>query len=189
MGANGHPSENSVNKATFATGCAVGLIVGITATHLFYRQPGTSVQMAAGTDFGVLADEVMALNYRSNAVAITAQRAKSAQRFALQATFANGSPPQQCIVSADLAGLLATLSTITVKRQLPLESVETDFPKLLGYLDIRSSLANDEGTSIELRESANGKSLAARYAGAAMEIANPASSFEKLAGGCSSLAE
>ena len=189
MGTDGYHGQNSMSKLPFAAGCALGLACGAAAMSVLYRQPDASIQMAPGTEFGVVADEVMTLTYRSEAVTVTAQRSKPSDRFAVQATFVNGSLAQQCVVSPDLAGRLATISTITVKRQLPLGKLGADFPRLIGHLEIRSGMLDDGGTSIELRKSADGKVLVARYAGAVLEILNPVKPFEELAGGCSALAK
>lgn len=178
-----------MSTTRLVAGFSLGLVCGVAATYFFLSdRPMASEQMSPGTEFGVSQDEVTMVSFISDDVTVTAQRSKPTERFAVQTTFANGPEPRHCMSSADLAGQLGHIAVITVKRNIPIKTLEVDFPNRLGLLEIRSSMLNDEGTPLELWESTDGKALAARYEGSAIELANAIAPYKKLFGGCPDLA-
>ena len=170
-----------------------GLLSGAGLTHLRNNElvsPHADQQITPGTDiFSVLDAEIMSLTYRTEALTLTAQRTKSADRFAVQVTFADGRNPRQCLASPDLAGQLASFSIITAKRQVQAQQVEKEFPKRLGTLEIRDRMVAETTPSMEFRTTADRKAVAILYDGYAAEISTQIDAFAKLEAGCEVVAQ
>jgi hypothetical protein len=79
----------------------------------------------------------MSLTYATPEGMTTALRSASSAPFQVLSTFVDGRPVQRCSTSADMAGRLDTLATLTARRSLSPEQRESEFPVLLGVIDIR----------------------------------------------------
>lgn len=93
MGLGWHDGASVMNPAIKRYGIVslvflVGLLSGTGLSHLNNKgllTPHAEPQIVPGTDiFSVLDEEIMSLNYRTAALALTAQRSKPADRFAVQ---------------------------------------------------------------------------------------------------------
>lgn len=171
----------------------VGLFSGVGFTQLGKNDlvaASPDREIVAGTEIiSILDDEVMSLNYRTNALTLTAQRSKPADRFAVQVTFANGRKPQQCLVSPDLAGLLPTFSNIVAKRQIQSQRFEAEFPQILGTLEIKDRIVAEAPPAMVFRTTEKRSAIAASYDGYAAEVGTSINAFVKLEGGCEALAQ
>lgn len=136
----------------------------------------------------LLSEEVMSLTYRTEALTLTAQRSKPADRFAVQVTYADGRKPEQCLASPDLAGLLADFANITAKRQIPLARFAAEFPQQLGSLEIADRIVGEALPSMVFRTTADRTAVALSSDGYAAEVGTSINSFARLEGGCQALA-
>lgn len=141
------------------------------------------------TAFSVLDDEVMSLTYITPQYKLSAKRSKPKEAFAVQITFASGRKSQQCQVSPDLAGQLATFTTITVKRQIPVQRVEADFPILLGTIEIEDRIVSESPISLAFRASRDRSTVAVSYEGNAVVVDTPVAAFAMFEAGCEALAQ
>ncbi|KAB2917124.1 MAG: hypothetical protein F9K30_18365 [Dechloromonas sp.] len=169
-----------------------GLLSGVTLSQFgkdALDTAATEREITADTEIlSILSEEVMLLTYRTEALTLTAQRAKPAEPFALQITFADGRKPRQCLTSADLGGLLAMLSTLTAKRQIQASQFEAEFPRMLGTLEIRDRIASAPLPVMVFRTTADRKAIATSNDGYAAELGMSIDTFAKLEGGCETLA-
>ena len=200
MGSCWHCGESVMNSLTLKSYARAliyllaGLLVGIVLTYSLCNRksasPHAKYAVEPGTEvFSVLGEEVMSLTYNTPKLTLTAQRTKAADRFAVQVTFADGRPPQQCLASPDLAGLLASFSTLIVKRQVRLELIATEFPKPLGTIEIRDRIDGERMSPMEFRSTSDKKTIAVSYDGQAFEVGTPLEAFTKLEAGCAVLAQ
>lgn len=167
----------------------VGLVSGSVVSMTFMSQHAKQPDIQPGSEiFSIVDDEVMSVSFKTDTTTVIAQRSKQADRFAVQATFADGSPPQQCLSSPNLAGQLPLITSAHAKRSLPLEKLEEEFPTRLGMLAIQSNMINDESASVEVRANAKGTLLAIRYFNQGIEVTNNIDAFKALSNGCTSLA-
>jgi hypothetical protein len=145
-------------------------------------EPGTTVLSTA-------ADGITSLTYTTGAMKLTAQRSRLGGPFAVQVTFADGRATQQCKSSPDLAGQLTTLSEITAKRQLTPQQASSEFPVQLGTIGIADQVATEPPPTMAVRTNRDRTAIALIYGIYAVEAAVPATTFSKLASGCSALAQ
>jgi len=164
----------------------VGLACGIFGSTLVAQHPAGSTKIESQTEaVSILEDEVMSIVFRTDKMTFSAQRSKPAASFAVQVTYTDERPAQQCQVSSNLAGQLTTYSTITTKRQLQSQQqAEKDFPIQLGTLELRDLMEDEPTTAIRLRASSDRKTMAALYGNVAIEVSNPESAFANLEKGC-----
>jgi len=138
-------------------------------------------QPSVGTEaFGVLGDEVLTLIFITGEMTITAQRSKSGAPFAVQATFGDGRQPVQRTASPDLEGRLGPLTSLIVKRPVPIHEMQAQFPCLLGTLEIRDSMSTEQMPPMEFRTGADRKALAVSYGGSAFETDLPPTAIRGL---------
>lgn len=168
--------------SAFAAGLACGalgfMLVAQQSTGLANVEPGTEV-------VSVLEEEVMSVVFRTDKMTFTAQRSKPKASFAVQITYADGRPAQQCQASSSLAGQLAAYATITTKRQLQSrQQAQKDFPIKVGTLELRDRMEDEPTIVIQLRARSDRKALAALYENDAVEVTNPGSAFASLEDGC-----
>ncbi len=170
---------------------AAGLVCGVGGSKLVMRpQTGFSSVEPKTEVVSILEDEVMSIAFRTDKMTLVAQRSKPGEIFAVQVTYVDGQPPQQCKVSSNLAGQLANYATITAKRQLQSRSqAQTDFPTKIGTLELRDRMEDEASAVIQLRASSDGKAVAALYENIAVEVSNPESAFANLEKGCHFLIE
>ena len=169
----------------FAAGLACGVLGSILVAH--HRTDVASVESGSEA-ISILEEEVMFVAFRTDKMTFTAQRSKPEASFAVQITYADGRPAQQCQASSNLAGHLADYSTITVKHQIASQQqAERDFPFPMGTLELRDRTEEPGGAVIRLRASSDRKALAALYENVAVEVTNPGSAFAKLEDGCRQL--
>lgn len=165
---------------------AAGLACGTLGFKLVAQQPPGLANVAPGTEVvSVLEEEVMSVVFRTDKMTFTAQRSKPKVSFAVQITYADGRPAQQCQASSNLAGHLGAYSTIKAKHQLASQQqAERDFPIQLGTLELRDRMKDEPSTVIRLRASSDRKALAALDENVAVEVANLGSTFAALEDGC-----
>ncbi len=165
---------------------AAGLACGVLGTVIVARHPTDVASVEPGSEvISILEEEVMSVAFRTDKMTFTAQRSKPGASFAVQITYANRRPVQQCQASSDLAGQLAVYSTIKAKRQLASQQqAERDFPVQLGTLELLDRMKDEPSTVIRLRASSDRKALAALYENVAVEVTSPGSAFTSLEDGC-----
>ena len=170
----------------------VGLLAGVALDQLVKGgQPvdDRQGQISPGSEIlSILGDEVMFLGYRSASLTLTAQRARPGDRFALQVSHADGGPAEQCLVSPDLAGLLPAFSTLVAGREIEAARLTSEFPQKLGSLEIRDRIDNEPPPPMNFFTSAGRTAVALAGDGYRVEVAIPVAAFDKLAGGCKTLA-
>lgn len=165
---------------------AAGLACGALGFMLLAQRPSGLANVEPGTvAVGILEDEVMSVTFRTDKMTLTAQRSKPAASFAVQVTYADGRPAQQCQASSSLAGQLAAYATITTKRQLQSrQQAQKDFPIKVGTLELRDRMEDEPTIVIQLRASPDRRALAALYESDAVEVTNSGSAFTALEDGC-----
>ncbi len=168
----------------------VGLACGVFGSILVAQHQAGPVKFEPQTEaISIFEDEVMSVVFRTNEMTFAAQRSKPGAAFAVQVTYADGRPAQQCHASSNLAGRLAVYSTITAKHSLQSQQqAERDFPILLGTLELRDRIENEPNPVIRLRASSDRKAMAALYENVAIEVTNPVSAFAGLEKACHFLA-
>jgi len=146
-------------------------------------------QISPGSEIrSILDDEVMLLSYRSASLTLTAQRARPGDRFALQVSHADGRPAEQCLVSPDLAGLLPGFSTLVAGQEIEAARLSSEFPLRLGSLEIRDRIDNEPMPPMNFFTTAERTAVALVGDGYSVEVATSGKAFDKLAGGCKTLA-
>lgn len=122
------------------------------------RNAGEPVQAAGKIEpgsevFSIAADEILSLSYGTDELTLIVQRTKQTDRFAVQVTYADGRPAQQCIASPDLARQLASFTLLVAKRQVPMGRLAADYPKRSGVVEIKDldSIREDVAGGISLR--------------------------------------
>ena len=167
----------------------IGLASGIVGSMLLMEQQSRQTEIQSGSEiYSVADDEVMSVFFKTDATTVVAQRSKQADRFAVQTTFSDGTHPQQCLSSANLAGQLPLITSAHAKRSMSLEKLKEEFPTRLGMLEIQSNMINDDSPPIEILANAKGTLLAIRYYDHGIEVTNHIDAFKALANGCRSLA-
>jgi hypothetical protein len=165
---------------------AAGLACGVLGFMLIAQQPTGLATVEPGTEVvSILEEEVMSVVFRTDKMTFTAQRSKPGASFAMQITYADGRPAQQCQVSSNLAGQLGAYSTIKAKHQFASQQqAERDFPVQLGTLELRDRMKDEPSTVIRLRTSSDRNALAALYENVAVEVTTPGNAFASLEDGC-----
>ena len=167
----------------------VGLASGIVGSMFLMEQQSKQTDIQSGSEiYSVNNDDVMSISFKTDATTVVAQRSKQADRFAVQATFSDGTHPQQCLSSANLAGQLPLITSAHAKRSMSLKKLEEEFPTRLGMLAIQSNMINDDSPPVEVRANTKGTLLAIRYYDQGIEVTNHIDAFKALANGCRSLA-
>jgi hypothetical protein len=169
-----------------------GLIAGVTWTTLNYEgviSSSSSYDVEPDSEILSLAEsDIKLIYYRSDALILTAQRARQNDQFSVQINYTDGRNPRQCLASSDLAGQLSLLSKYTAKRQLQLEQAKIEFPKQLGIVEIRNSMYAEMPSPMEFRSTLDRKSIAMLSDGHAAEVTTKIDLFNKLEAGCEALA-
>jgi hypothetical protein len=174
--------RNAAIALVFLAGLAVG--AGLVSAGLGARptkiDPGTEV-------FSAVEDGIMQISYATEDMTLTAQRSRPGDAFSVQATFADGRPPQHCTTTPDLSGQIKSFSHITANRQIDVNDLRGQFPVLVGVIIVRTQIIGEPMPPLVVRTSADGKSVAFAYNGFAVQAATPISVLTKLEGGCTAL--
>lgn len=118
---------------------------------------------------------------------VTAQRNKIGAPFAVQTTFADGRTAQQCRAAPDLAGRLHPLSRLVAERQIDLSDLDSEFPILLGILDIRTAVLAEPMAPMIVRTDRNQTAVAVAYGGFAARLTMPVKTLDELRGVCNGM--
>ena len=155
------------------------------AGSVLFGQPALAqdVKLKPGDEFvSMISEAVMSVDFRSDAITFVAQRSRTEADFAVQVTFADGRPPQQCLAAPDLAGKLEGLSTLIVKRQIKQEQVDKDYPEFVGLLSVRSF--RGLGGEYTIQTDSGGETVVALHEGLAAELVLRGADFAIFAKGC-----
>lgn len=157
--------------------------------ELALLRPYAKSRVGPGTEFlAVLDDEVMSLTYSTEGLTLTAQRSRPADRFAIQVTYADGRPPQQCVSTPDLAGQLAQLSSFTAKGSVPADQLESEYPVRLGKLALKDRMLIEAPPELDFRTNRDQARVVVSFGGDSVEVDTPVAAFSELRAGCEALA-
>jgi hypothetical protein len=132
-------------------------------------------------------DELRVLSYTTKTTILTAQRSQSGAPFLVQATFADGRPPQRCTVGPDLAGQAQLFTRLVTKKGLTIGQLDEEFPVQHGVLDLRDAMNPEPGGPYLVYTDRSGKSAALVSHGSAVELTVPLAAFKRLEAGCANL--
>jgi hypothetical protein len=125
----------------------VSLLGGVALTLLCLDESGWWKQAADATTGGPLlnlaSSEVRLLTFTTPTSSLTAQRSMPAARFAVQITYSDNRVPVHCVVSADLAGVLASLEAARVKKPISRRQLNDKHAVALGYLEARDAVITE----------------------------------------------
>jgi len=139
-------------------------------------QPGS-------TYASILPKITMGVEFRSAAIAFVAHRSNSNADFAVQVTFADDRPTQQCLATSDLAGKLEGMSSFFKKRELSLKQAKRKFPVLVGRLTLLTDRESVDGYSI-YADSKRQRIVAFDDDNKAVELVGQAADYAIFAEGC-----
>lgn len=142
--------------------------------------PGTSLM-------SIEADYVLMVSYTSGAGTVTAQRSRQGGEFTVLATHADDRPARHCTASADLAGQLATWSSLPTLREISLDERGAAFPVYMGRLLVQSASEEPNGALMVFTNEAR-TALAVILDGHAAQVGIPLTALARLASGCDGLA-
>jgi len=154
------------------------------ATALVARPAPPHAEMSSGTPLGFVPDDVLSFTYVTPWGMTTAQRSLQTAAFEMLSTFADGRKAQRCAASADMAGRLAELSVLAVKRTLALKQREREFPALLGVIEIRNAAISEPAGPVVAYANWDRSAVAVVVDGRAAEVTLPAAELRWLETAC-----
>lgn len=163
---------------------AGGLMAGVIMQTVMAESASGSALEPGVPVIGLQSAAVMALNYTTPALTLSAQRSHEDAGFAVQLTYADGRAARHCTASGTLDGHLTQLALLTAKRPLPIDVVRADFPARLGVLELRDGNADAGMGPMTLHARRDGSAVALVMTGGAGEISANSALFDQLARLC-----
>jgi hypothetical protein len=164
-----------------------GLFAAGLAAHAALVAPPAPPQAslrAGATLAGFQPDDVISLTWVTSWGMTTAQRSVTSAAFQMLSTFADGRAAQRCTASPDMAGRLAELSVVTVRRELSPAQRERQFPTLLGVIEIRDAAISESGGPVLVFTNRDRTAVAAVRDGRAAEVTLPAAELRWMETAC-----
>ena len=172
-----------MRKRSLALVVAAGLIGGY-AIGYASTTTENAPKITPGTEFrGIADDYVFMLSFTSEQMTVTAQRSEIGGEFAVQATFADGSPTQRCTAQADLSGQLGALSSYVAKRQISFDERDKEFPVHVGNLIVQP-WGQEPDSPMMVFTNKDRTSVAFIFDRYAAELTIPLAAFKRLEAGC-----
>ena len=125
---------------------------------------------------------LLGVEFRSEAIAFVAQRSKRTADFAVQVTFADGRPPQQCLATPDFAKKLEGVMSFLELREDRQDQAESEFPVFVGLFSFRTDWGMNAQATIQA--DSQGQRIAMIHNGKAIELVRRAADFAIFAEGC-----
>jgi hypothetical protein len=122
----------------------------------------------------------MSLSYATPGGMITAQRSAPGAHFHVLSTFTDGRPARRCSASADMAGQLDNLTTLTARRSLSLQQRENEFPMQLGVIEVRDAVIGEPSGPMLVFTNKNRTAVAVIIDGRVAEVTLPATKLDWL---------
>ena len=181
----------AVNIGRAALLVGIGLVSGIALTIFSMDESGwrQGEQELSAPLFDTNMNEVRSFTYLTTSMTLTAQRSKASSPFAIQVTYTDNRPPEHCLSSSDLNGVLTSFAHSKVKKQIHIKEMESKYPTTLGYIDVKDVVIGEPIAPWRLFESNDHSVIAVEKLFTTFETDITPATIKKLETGCTELAE
>ncbi len=132
-------------------------------------------------------NEIRSFVYSNAIMTMAAKRQKAGMPFSIEIHFTDRRPPQNCMATSSLTGLLSNFSTIRVKRQVEKEDMPARYPAPLGTVEIQDAIASESMPPWKFFGSSDSAAVAVEQQSVFFETDIPSAVFKKLEAGCAEL--
>ncbi len=178
---------NNIGRAALLVG--IGLVSGIALTLFSMDESGwwQGEQELDMPLFDTDINEVRSFTYLTSSMTLTAQRSKASSPFAIQVTYTDNRPPEHCLSSSDLNGVLSSFAHSKVKKQIHIKEMESKYPTTLGYVDVKDVVIGEPIAPWRLFESNDHTAIAVEKLFTTVETDITPATIMKLEAGCKEL--